>query len=347
MQARAEFVPALALRRQLEALGALGMDVAQVRAVVGDLPAEADGMVPVSQYNRMWETAQALCGLPGMPSAMALAIPFGAFGALDYLAGSACTVGALCESVLLHLSMVAVDVRIQHERLDDGSHVIEARGVHPMPAAALEFTLATIFGRLRYVTQEAFVPVAVALPAEAPSDDPVRRRLWHAPLSYGYPCASFRMTHAMWERVIPAADPYLHAVLQRMAPQLHLARHPAGGLEQALRVRLRDALADGAADPARLAVLLGISVRTLQRRLRDAGRSFSAVVEDFRKEEALRLLQDPRVHLVRVAARLGYAEQTSFTRAFRRWTGDTPGAWRVQRSYPGPRAVSAPPDSKP
>jgi AraC-like DNA-binding protein len=213
-----------------------------------------------------------------------------------------------------------------------------------MPATALEFTLATIFGRLRYVTQEAFRPLAVGLPATMPPDDPVRQRLWQAPISYGHSCASFSMTHAMWEREIPGADPYLHAVLQRMAPQLHLANHQANDLEQALRIRLRDALADGSATPARLARLLGISVRTLQRRLSETGRSFSAVVEDFRREEALRLLQDPRAHIVQIAGRLGYAEQTSFTRAFRRWTGDTPGAWRAQRSHGATDAVVPPSD---
>ena len=98
-----------------------------------------------------------------------------------------------------------------------------------------------------------------------------------------------------------------------------------------MRVRLRAALAHGRADPERLASLIGVSERTLQRRLQDQGRSFSAVVDEFRHGEAVRLLQDKRLHPVQIAARLGYAEQTSFTRAFRRWTGEAPGAWRAAR----------------
>jgi AraC-like DNA-binding protein len=58
------------------------------------------------------------------------------------------------------------------------------------------------------------------------------------------------------------------------------------------------------------------------------GRSFTGVVDDFRREEAARLLRQPGLPLVEVASRLGHAEQTSFTRAFRRWTGSTPGVWR-------------------
>lgn len=327
----AGLIPALVLLRQLEALAHLGLDVDHIRARVGHVPAAADAMVPVRQYNDMWSAAQALYGLPGLPTALGMAIPFGAFGAIDYLAGSAETIGALCESLVLHFSMVSIDTRLHHERLDDGAHVLEVRGVGDIPGVALEFALATLVGRLRYVTRDAFAPDAIALPAERPVEDSVRARLWRVPITYAYPCASCTVPASMWALAIGSADPYLHATLKTMAEQLELVRPRASDLEQALRIRLRDALAQGRADPERLAGLLGVSERTLQRRLQDIGRSFSAVVEDFRREEAARLLQDRKLHLVQIAARLGYAEQTSFTRAFRRWTGETPGAWRAAR----------------
>jgi AraC-like DNA-binding protein len=76
-------------------------------------------------------------------------------------------------------------------------------------------------------------------------------------------------------------------------------------------------------------LLLGVSERTLQPRLGEQGRRFSEVVEDFRREEAARQLNTPGVHLVEIASRLGYAEQTSSTRAFRRWAGTTPARWRA------------------
>ena len=193
----------------------------------------------------MWSAAEALYGMPGLPTALAMAIPFGAFGALDYLAGSAETVGALCGSVLLHLSIVAVDVQVAHVQMDDGQHLVEVRGCH---AKALEFSLAAICGRLRHVTGGAFRPMAVGLPAERPDDDPVRKRLWGAPISYAQPCASLRMDQAIWQRRIDTADPYLHATLKQVAAQLQLAPSPSSDLEQALRVRLRDALAQGRAD---------------------------------------------------------------------------------------------------
>jgi AraC-like DNA-binding protein len=78
--------------------------------------------------------------------------------------------------------------------------------------------------------------------------------------------------------------------------------------------------------------LLGVSERTMQRRLAENGRNFMDILDDFRREESARLLCDQRLALVEVASKLGYSEQTSFTRAFKRWTGATPGSWRRDRA---------------
>jgi AraC-like DNA-binding protein len=331
MREAPSWLPAAALRVQLDGLGVLGLDSERVRARVGPLPDAADALVPVQTYLDMWDEAERLYGLPGLPSALALAIPFGAFGALDYLVGSADTVAGCCESAMLHFAMVAVDVALEIDPLGDGAHALRVRGLVEMPAQALEFTLAALYSRLRHVSGGSFAPRLLGLPIPRPADDAVRARLFCLTPAYEHPCAELLIDDANWRMATRSADPFLHATLKGMAAQLQLSQPGDSTLERALRARLRDALAQGRADAARMAVLLGVSERTLQRRLTELGRSFSDVVEDFRREEAVRLLAAPGLHLVEISNRLGYAEQTSFTRAFRRWTGITPGAWRAER----------------
>jgi len=74
--------------------------------------------------------------------------------------------------------------------------------------------------------------------------------------------------------------------------------------------------------------LLGIPVRTLQRRLREHGQSYSQLVDAVRMEHARRLLREPGAHVNEVAKALGYADPSSFSRAFRRWTGMAPRGYR-------------------
>jgi AraC-like DNA-binding protein len=70
-----------------------------------------------------------------------------------------------------------------------------------------------------------------------------------------------------------------------------------------------------------------MSIRTLQRRLHDDGLTYEAVMDQLRLERAVDLLGTP-VPLTEVSRRVGYDDQAHFTRAFKRWTGTTPGAWR-------------------
>lgn len=322
------WLPVLTLQLQLQGLQTLGLDSDAVRARLGPLPETRDALVPLQTYQDMWDGAQTLYGLPGLPSALAMVIPFGAFGALDYLVGSADTIAGCCESAALHFATVSNDLWLELDQLKGGAHALRVRGPGPLPAQALEFTLAAVFNRLRYVTGGSFKPLLLGLPTLRPADDAVREGLFGMTLTHGYPCAEMVIDADTWRASTLKADPFLHATLKHMASQLQFAQPDDSLLERALRARLRAALAQGRADADRMAMLLGVSERTLQRRLAKLGRSFSDVVEDFRREEAARLLTISGLPLVAVAGRLGYAEQTSFTRAFRRWTGSTPGAWR-------------------
>lgn len=91
---------------------------------------------------------------------------------------------------------------------------------------------------------------------------------------------------------------------------------------------LRAALPAGQYSLARVAGLMSMHRRTLNRRLSACGTSFQSLLEEVRFGIARQLLRDTDLPLSQVAATLGYSDVTAFTRAFRRWAGTTPGAWR-------------------
>ncbi len=87
-------------------------------------------------------------------------------------------------------------------------------------------------------------------------------------------------------------------------------------------------LATGQPTIARAAKAAGMSARTLQRRLLDLGLTYSLLLDEVRLETACRLLEQSETSLAKIAATLGYADPANFTRAFQRWTGQTPSAFR-------------------
>jgi AraC-like DNA-binding protein len=133
------WLPALTLHLQLQGLAALGLDSERVRAHLGPLPDMAtapDAMAPVRTDLALWEAAERPYGMPGMPSALAHTIPFGAFGALDDLVASADTVIGCCESARLHFAMVALDVALEVDALDDGGHLLRVRARAALPGVS-------------------------------------------------------------------------------------------------------------------------------------------------------------------------------------------------------------------
>jgi AraC-like DNA-binding protein len=94
------------------------------------------------------------------------------------------------------------------------------------------------------------------------------------------------------------------------------------------RIRALLAEADGTRSLEDVAKQLRISPRTIKRKLAERGTTFSEIRDDLRRQRALLLLDNRELSIGDVAARLGYSELPNFTRAFRKWTGKTPLAYR-------------------
>jgi AraC-like DNA-binding protein len=93
--------------------------------------------------------------------------------------------------------------------------------------------------------------------------------------------------------------------------------------------RILDRLGAGDVRMDRVAASLGMSQRTLARRLADADTSFQAVLESVRQRLAERYLGQDELRIDDVAGLLGYSETSAFLTAFRRWTGTTPRRFRA------------------
>jgi AraC-like DNA-binding protein len=97
-----------------------------------------------------------------------------------------------------------------------------------------------------------------------------------------------------------------------------------------LRARLRPTLLGGAPGVGALARALAMSTRTLQRRLGELGTSYGDVLDDLRRDVARLRLERRDLTVAAAARELGYSDSRAFIRAFRRWTGATPGAYQVR-----------------
>ena len=135
---------------------------------------------------------------------------------------------------------------------------------------------------------------------------------------------------------VPSSNKLTYTLLKSYLDRMKVASNVS--VEERVEAYIRGALASGDCTIERCAKRLGIAVRTLQQHLTKAKLQFSSMLEAQRIECAKQYLLDSDSPLCDVASMLGYSEQTSFCRAFRRWTGTTPHAFRAQNF-----AVSSPP----
>jgi AraC-like DNA-binding protein len=101
-------------------------------------------------------------------------------------------------------------------------------------------------------------------------------------------------------------------------------------LVAALRERLKPTLRAGVTPVGPMARALALSTRTLQRRLGELGTSYGDVLDDLRRDLARIRLEQRDLSVAAAARQLGYSDSRAFIRAFRRWTGATPGAYQVR-----------------
>ncbi len=191
-----------------------------------------------------------------------------------------------------------------------------------------EMTLAAMAALGRMVTNTEVAPERVTFEHKPPADISEHERIFHCPLEFEAGSNQYFLKTAALALPIVKADPGLCAVLDRHAAEL-MGKYPReDSLRERVRNLIKNELSGGNASLDRLADQLGMSARSLQRRLRAEGTSHQELLDQMRRELALRYLREPEVAICEVAYLLGFSESSALHRAFKRWTGQTPSEYR-------------------
>ena len=146
---------------------------------------------------------------------------------------------------------------------------------------------------------------------------------------------AFALFRARRERPAPSANPFL-AVLGEMAKAMEKTGRdrrpapPASRFRAEVERRLESVLDTGEVGIARIARDLGYSRQTLYRRLKAEGVTYERVLDGLRRRLALRLIREQGLPVKEAAYRLGFSDPAAFSRAFKRWTGSSPGEMRTR-----------------
>ncbi len=183
--------------------------------------------------------------------------------------------------------------------------------------------LATLVNFMRELCGAGWVPSEVLVAHAAPADASPYRRLFRCPVRFDAELNALRFGAHWLDQPVAGADRNALRELRRQADALAQPE-----LIDKLRRSLRVLLLMGVASGDAVADMLAMHRRTLNRRLEALGTTFREVLDDVRFDAACELLAATQLPLDDVAAALGYAGVSPFSRAFRRRAGTAPGQWR-------------------
>jgi AraC-like DNA-binding protein len=286
---------------------------------------DPDARIDAERADAVWREAHALAGDPALALHAAEQTPFGAFRVLDYLGASGASLGEGLRRVAAYFPLVDPRATLAVEAEDDAVALAFRGAGTELPPQAQEYTLAILASRVRHVAPGAALAVRFAFPR--PHDVREHARVFGVEPRFGVDRAALALSRAEWERPTASSDPGLFAALDDHARRL-LERSGPAPLAERVRAAIAADLAGHEPSLPAAARRVGVSPRSVQRRLAEAGTSFARTVDAVREERAKVFLRSGDVSLAEVSWLLGFSEQSAFTRAFRRWTGVSPTEWR-------------------
>lgn len=190
-----------------------------------------------------------------------------------------------------------------------------------------ELTLGMFLNLIRHVAGKHWAPREVHFEHPRPGQWHEHCKVFDAPVWFDQPYNSLLIAKQDLTRSMPDSDPMLLTVMQDAIRRLNRAT-PQQSLADRARTQVHLLLLKGEPVLEDVAGKLGMSSWSLQRRLREEGLTFSALVDKVRCEMATHYLQQRQLPISEMALLLGYSEVSAFSRAFRRWFGISPRQWR-------------------
>jgi AraC-like DNA-binding protein len=317
----------------VETLKGEGLDVAALLDEAGlDMAAlsDPDSRLPTERVSLLWQLAVARSGNPAIGLLNPNVAKPASFDVVGYTMMSSPNLRSVLQGVVRYVGILSdaasLTVTEDHEGYRMSLELFG--GGPPVPRQRVEFDLMTFLSFCRWITNRDLRPLALELRFPPPADLQPYQEAFKCPLRFNAPTNALLFARADVISPLPTAHPLLAEVHERLASE-HLQRLDHAQTSSRARAAIIRRLPDGEPRRPGIAGALGISERTLQRRLEAEGTFFQRLLDDTRRELAQQYLGQTDLSLADAAYLLGFGDQSSFFRAVKRWFGTSPRQYRI------------------
>lgn len=286
---------------------------------------QPDIEIPIVKYTNLLE-AVARKSNPSIGLIMGQSIEPADLGVYGHAMAAAANVSQMLETMSQYIYVFAQANRI---RVEMGRNRVVISYRYTMPEVLIhqqdtEFAMTAIFTTLTNLTGRQIRPLYVDMDHAKPEYARLHSRIFNCKVRFGRRGNRIHLNKNVLDLPILSADLSLFNALESSLADRLKIRFDEDDLVTKVNHLINVNLGKGDAEIGLTAEKLGVSQRTLQRRLADEGRVFSEMVEKIRRAIALEYIEFSDYSLTDIALMVGYGEQSSLTRAVKRWTGKSP-----------------------
>jgi AraC-like DNA-binding protein len=329
-------VSIMAIRALVGAVEGLGVPRARYLAEAGMSEAQLDDRslrVPISDYDRARRAALNLSGDPGLGLRMGRSANIAAYDVLGQLAEHSGTLRNGLQAVTRYARIVMEGPELAiHEEGDVATlRYDHLEGEAPEMRLSAEFVVSSLLYLVRRFVGESVLPRKAFFTHASPAHSEQYTAMFGGRERFSQPFTGIEIDRAWLDRSHAYGSPELCTFLMARADMLLARVDQDAPVAERLRRFLSSQDLQTKPTMDTVARELGMSARSLRRRLQEEHAIFNDLVEDARALHAKRMLSDPRLSVQEAAYALGFGTPAAFTRAFKRWTGVAPTTFRSAR----------------
>jgi AraC-like DNA-binding protein len=251
-------------------------------------------------------------------------------GVLYYVMASSDTLGDALQRAARYGRMVNEGIQFKYRENERLIFTFEYIGVaRHQDRHQIEFFMVTLARLVRQLSGSNLLPERVSIAHHRDGLHSPFDKFFGCKVAFGSGTDEIAFSSTIRPTPLASADSYLNALLIAQCEQARVSRLRPAELRISVENEIVPLLPHGKAQAPAIARKLGMSQRTLARRLGSEGLSFTAVLDELRRDLAQHYLSEAGVPIITIAWLLGYQELSAFTHAFKRWTGTTPKQARM------------------
>lgn len=301
-------------------LDAVGVDIRVLE--------RADIEIPGEQYVALWEAVGIVS--PNIGIELGMQTEANDFGALGHALLCAPSVEKALRALHQFVIVFSQGIVINFE-CDSRTVYVEYQIVIPTilyRRQDSEFTIASIYHQLNLLTGCTTKPTRIDFEHDKPANTSTHKQVFQCPIYFNQPTNRIYLPLDTLRLPVAHNNERLHDALEPYLERQRQQRMISDDILPQITRMIASGISSGTLSLIDISGQLKLNRRTLQRRLKEQGIEFSSLIEDVRRELAIAYMKGSDYSVTEISLFVGYSEPSSFTRAFRRWTGQSPQQYR-------------------